>query len=263
MGRILIDHRAGSGYLIEHPKLKDVGYLCKGREQLEHGDISFAGNGPKGPLKFGIEIKSIEDLFQSVVQGRLQGHGGQLEGMLEVYDVVYVLYYGHMRPAKDAYLYTDLRQESKSWRRNGRPYAFLNSFLMGLDDLGVRYAHCHDKSTTGDWIRACFNRYQKSWDKHRTMKVFNQSGAIKIVDDSLQGGLIERLDQKIDAAKLQRMRFAATISGISYTIAEEVADHFTTTYLMVQASEKEWSKVKGVGKAIAETAVRELRARSE
>ena len=82
MGRILIDHRQGSGYLIEHPKLKDVGYLCKGREQLAHGDISFVGNGPKGPLKFGIELKSIEDLFQSVTSGRLQGHGGQLEGML-------------------------------------------------------------------------------------------------------------------------------------------------------------------------------------
>jgi excinuclease UvrABC nuclease subunit len=52
-----------------------------------------------------------------------------------------------------------------------------------------------------------------------------------------------------------RRRVAAELPGIGQQKSADVSRHFKTTQLMLEADVKEWRKVKGIGKTLAEKIV--------
>src|SRR5574342_372474 len=83
-----------------------VGCLPHGLYQLgrlEYGDVSFVGNGPDDtPVLVGIERKSIGDLLNTITSGRFAGH--QLPGLINSYNVVYLIVEGLYRPGPSGLL---------------------------------------------------------------------------------------------------------------------------------------------------------------
>jgi ERCC4-type nuclease len=94
--RVLVDDRAGSKDLILKPCLRGIAELSR----LNFGDVMIAGNGPKGSVAVGIEVKSIWDLVASAANGRLMDT--QITGMLGDYSHCWLLVYGSWRTGRPA-----------------------------------------------------------------------------------------------------------------------------------------------------------------
>lgn len=250
---ILIDNRAGSSDLISYPPLNVHGELCR----LSAGDISITGNGPRGPVRIGVEVKSITDLISSFSNGRLQDT--QIPGMQKEYDVLWLLYYGVYRPSPvDGSL--EILRGKRGWQgyqigARAVPYGYVESFLLTLTAVGVhvkRVQHLRKDEALAEcaeWIGVLARWWSKPWTKHRGMHAFDFSGAMSL---GMPG---------VDAHTHMLARFAMQLSGVGYDRALAVARHFQSIIDMVAADESEWAKIPGIGKVIAGSAVSEMRRR--
>jgi len=176
------------------------------------GDVFFTGNGPSNvTYQFGIEIKSIYDLCGSLDTGRLQGQGtnsshGQLLRMLDYFDVTILIYYGNYYPSNDNNLFIKYLtstgdelvtkivsryfDESKrtpfaSWLRSlPRTLALgtrrhywhgLHNALAELQLLGIDIHRVNNKREVAILISSLYHLFQKPWNKHKLLRVFNTS----------------------------------------------------------------------------------------
>src|SRR5687768_7510751 len=101
---ILIDDRSGSREFLSYPPLDRYSTLCRlSTGNTKSADIAFLANGPTGPEMLGIEIKSIDDLVDSLESARLQGMDGQMEQMRKDYSPGFrwLLIYGQYRPSTE------------------------------------------------------------------------------------------------------------------------------------------------------------------
>ena len=92
---VQVDDRVGSRELL--PELKRL-HIPAEKVRLPFADAAFEGNGPAGPVKVGIERKTIYDLMQSMTTGRLSAH--QLPGLVQNFDHRWIVVEGPSRPAK-------------------------------------------------------------------------------------------------------------------------------------------------------------------
>lgn len=253
LSTILIDNRAGSGDLIAYPPLNAHGELCR----LSAGDVAITGNGPRGTVRVGVEVKSITDLISSFSNGRLQDT--QIPGMQKEYDVLWLLYYGVYRPSPvDGSL--EILRGKRGWQTyqigaRAVPYGYVESFLLTLTAVGVhvkRVQHLRKDEALAEcaeWIGVLARWWSKPWAKHRGMHAFDFSGAMSL---GMPG---------VDAHTHMLARFAMQLSGVGYDRALAVARHFQSIIDMVAADESEWAKIPGIGKVIAGSAVSEMRRR--
>lgn len=238
---LYIDDRAGSRDLMKHfdPTIAD---LCR----LEFGDAMICGNGANGPLTIGVEVKSISDLLQSANTGRLAGH--QLPGLLTLYDVPYLLYFGSYRPGDDGKLEVRRGAEWRHFRLglHSVPYIYLESFLMDVSATGVRLQHVYDAREAAIWLMCLHRWWSKQWTEHKGLKQF---------DGSKDGSLLPGLD----AATELKARLAMQLPGIGFDRALKVAAHFDTAVSMVNADWQDWEMVPKIGKVIAKSVWEALR----
>lgn len=237
---ILIDDRAGSKELINYPPLNKVGELTR----LDSGDVAISGNGPEGPVLVGIEVKKLTELLQAMSTGRLQAT--QVVRMKRDFDVCWLCFTGVYRAGPKGVLQARL---GKSWvsytvggMRQGTshiPWGYLEKFLMTLSAAGVQHKHFYDTKTMALWIGAMAEWWEKPWDKHESLKKFDNSGA----------ALLPGLDTRTDLIA----RMVAQIDDLGYKRAVEVAQHFPGVEAMLNADEKDWQRVRGVGKTIAKS----------
>jgi ERCC4-type nuclease len=254
MQMILVDSRVGSADLAEHPLLDRISVLTT----LPSADVSFIGNGQHGQISVGIELKSIHDLLQSIGSGRLQGQDGQIQRMIKSYDVCWLLYYGEYKAAQFNNLYVRV---GRRFERYPRPFSYLESLLMGLQDIGVRVSHAYDKESAVAWIAACYKRYRKPWESHKSFRVLNVDQKItKSSSGSLVGDLIAA---GIDADCLQRMKTAASLPNVRYERSLAIARRFKSIRAMMVADEEEWGEIDGIGKVIARNVVRVIRRKGQ
>lgn len=269
---ILIDDRAGSKSLISLPplnlctepscckpfryiKVKGVDtWLCSSNDpshsslaslcRLDSADIAFCGNGPAGPTLIGIELKSIPDLISSSSTGRLQAT--QLPAMLDTYTHSYLLYYGSYKPGPNGELLLERggKNKWKIWRQAGNtgkviPFSYLESFLFTVTALGINIKHCQSLEESALWISLLYRWWQKPWSKHRGLRTFDRSRCLS---------LLPGLDSKTDLCA----RIAKELPGIGNEKAITIARHFKgSARTMINASQKSWQEVEGVGKTIA------------
>lgn len=239
---IYLDDRAGSKDLAPVlPKTKTT--LCR----LEFGDVMLAGHGPQGAVAIGIEHKTVGDVLNCIMDGRFASH--QLLGMLNMYDYSYLIVEGRVRPDQYKLLWW-YHETKKKWIQ---PYGgsqrkpismeaweqWLNSMII---QGGIIIKHTENKKQSGTYINSLHKWWNKDWDDHKSLKVFNES---------------QRGHVTLTTVPTRRL-MAAQLPGVGWEKSKAIAKHFPTVLDMCVATEKDWQKVEGIGKKLASKIVQEL-----
>lgn len=245
--RLIVDDRAGSKELWKYPCIREHGELAR----LSSADVAFVGNGPKGNLSIGIEVKTIGDLLGSIYTGRLQA--SQIPEMVEMFDVQYLLHYGGYRPNPETSAIQLLR--NKRWEdfvigKKGAHYSYLQGMLATIGALGVRVVRVADEEEAAVWVAGIYKWWQKPWAEHKGLHTFDKSHNL---------GLLPSLDKW---TKL-RAQIAVQFAGIGDDRAVTVARHFKSIAQMLTATEKEWASIPGIGKVIAKSVILSLHSETE
>jgi ERCC4-type nuclease len=119
-----------------------------------------------------------------------------------------------------------------------RQRVIATDFLEWLISLhitgGARLLISRDRVMTAAWIVAVWKCLGKPWDKHRSLKVFDDSNPPKFVIPS-------------KAAKVARV----LADGVGWDKAMAAADYFGSAQALVNATEVEWLGVPGIGSVLA------------
>lgn len=243
---ILLDRRIGSKELL--PLFKPYGIEVELTE-LEFGDLCWSGNGPDNGVLVGVERKTIHDLISSMRSRRLSGH--QLPGLLRTYDYVYLLVEGITRCGDKGELLTYYKRGFIPVRSGSRPilYREVEHYFETLTHIcGVTVVSTANDEQTVLWSVSAYKWWNdKRWDQHHAHKEIyapppKQKGGRVFGRSKI--GIVEKV--------------AAQIVGIDRR-AFDVGKKFKTVRDMVNASEKDWEKVKGIGKVLAGKIYRQLR----
>lgn len=272
---ILIDPRTGSKDLLNFPPLSyslpsyssyplySPG-LCDSSTLLDSADVMFCGNGPEGTILIGIEVKSITDLLDSCVSGRLQAT--QISKMTDSYDLSYLLYYGDHRRGDNGELLIRRGQWWKTYPEGAKrplPYNYLRSRLLEISCCGMHYEYIpcekkktqiagkwiykYDLSPIAQWIYDTYNWFSRPWESHKGFRTLDKTRG------KIETNPLRRLapdDESFSKFKA-RVEVAAQFPGVKFERAVRIAQHFTSVREMVNADEKEYAKIEGIGKVIA------------
>jgi ERCC4-type nuclease len=249
---ILIDGRAGSSALAHYfpPGMVE---MC----HLEFGDVCVPGNGPDGTqYAIGVEHKTLEDALACMDNGRLAGH--QLPGMRELYDVCWLVLEGNYKAGEDGLIHVPRKGGWVPLRlgpRGGVAYAAFEHWLLTLQlQGGLLVQKTANKKDSAAWIMSLRSWWAKNWDEHKSLKTFDRSKRPGMV--SRDGAIL--LSNVAETARGQKdvfRRVAAELPGIGWDRSKAVVQHFRSIRAMVEADEKEWKKVPGIGKKIAAAVV--------
>lgn len=239
---ITIDSRVGSREMLQYfPKnTAELG-------RLEFADAAFLGQLGEETVSVGVERKALSDLLSSMQTGRLAGV--QLRGLLACYDVVYMIVEGIYRPGQNGELTVP---RGKTWvpmQLGRRRYGMreLDSFCNTLAiEAGLQIRQTSTIRQTSMLVYNLYTWWQKN-SHHSHLGMHKNRFAESGVDGILLG-----------RPSLLR-RFAAELPGIGWKKSKEIAEHFGSIRVMVAADVKEWKKVPGIGKVLAERIVNELR----
>lgn len=220
-----------------------------GLKRLDFGDLSWTGNGEGGrPVLVGVEYKKLGDILGCMHDGRLAGH--QLVGMRGLYEECYLVVEegaikespstGELMVARGAgWVQAGHSRRGVMWRE-------YEHYLTSLETLGGMKL----RRTRGTWetvstLKALYTWWTaKDWEAHGTLKVIYQP----------QGPVVAmRKPTPLE-------RFAAILTGIGWERARAVARHFKSIREAVNAGEKEWAEIEGIGKGIAGKVQRDLSA---
>jgi ERCC4-type nuclease len=243
---ILVDNREGSKELVNYSPLDECGLLCR----LESGDACFSGNGPRGDLAVGVEVKSVLDLISSMNTGRLQAT--QVPAMLEQYDVTWLLVYRRFTVGKSGEL---LIATGSEWRpqylgSKPMPYGYLEGHLTTLTMAGVHVKCVSDVAEAAWWLGVLARWYAKPWKNHKSLQTFDRSRSVSP----------QPMDKEMrDPITLMIAEMASHLPTVGYKRAVAVAKHFGSVVDMVNATEEQWAEVEGVGKVVAREAVLAMR----
>ena len=240
---IFIDSRTGSN---------DLKPLIKGSllVTLESGDVMFCGDGPEGGVSIGVERKNINDLISSIASGRLSGY--QIPKMLETYDVSYLVVEGIWKADKTngqllisktgGRTFIPVMHGRQRWSVEG-----ICHYLTTLESMcGIRIRTTKGARDTATMIGYLYSWWNKPWSKHQSHLALHKDARMRYtprVINSLEPVAMER-------PSLLR-KIAAELPGISLTRSQAVAGYFTSVRGMFEATEEEWRKIPGSGKATA------------
>jgi len=243
---VIIDRRAGSEALAYCRSLRD----CSTLSTLEFGDVALTGHGPNSStISVGVEVKSVDDLLQSIGNGRLAGT--QIPGMLKLYDYSWLAVHGSIRPSTNNYL--EIYKYGK-WRnyeigQTPVPYSYLEGFMFTLQMMSpVKVKWCYDLEEVATWV-AVYDRWlSKPWEKHRGLTVFDKSR-----ENLAPVGA--------DPVEAQIAKTAASIPGLDWVRGWNAAKHFDSVEQMMDAGADEWQQIKGIGPVIAKSVVSTIKRR--
>ena len=240
---ILVDPRAGSNELVQHPPLDDPSTATL--ERLESGDAAFDGKGPKGLAWVGVEVKKVPDLLSSISTGRLQDK--QIRGMLHDYDERWLLIVGQHRPGVDGMLQymKKAKGQPARWARyqgGGRDYLYarLEAFLLTLQHAGVRVMRVATNREAAHWIGCLHSWWQKPWTEHRSLQAHDMSQTVGA------GGLVPDGDPHLR----QVAKTLSTLPGLGGKRALAAARHFGSIGRAIEADAGKWAEVEGIGRGI-------------
>jgi ERCC4-type nuclease len=236
---ITLDNRVGSKELL---RLFPPGNAQLGH--LEYGDASFIGNGDGVPYTVGVERKKIPDLLNCITSGRLSGH--QLIGMLNTYNVSYLVVEGVHRPNPD----TGLLEVWKRGRWNpvdlgSRRFMARDmwAFLQTMEIVtGIHTWHTCTERETAQWIGALHYWWtNKEYGDHR-------------------GHLQAHTMNQVELSKHSTVRrVSATLKGVGWERAKEIDTVFGSVEQMVGATVEEWKAIDGIGDKLSRSIWSELR----
>ncbi len=249
---IYVDDREGSGDLVSPLQRLGVGAETL---RMDFGDVAWLGNGPEGShtVSCGVEIKKIRDLMTSIQDGRLSGH--QLPGLCRQYDVRYLLVEGWWRPGPEGILeigkevidkpdFTGIKWFPLEFGRRRYLYQEVDKALNSMAIKAGVYLILTDTRHETAWaIRDLYSWWtDKEWEEHRS-----HLGLHRVEDTAL-----------LVPPSLRR-RVAQELPGVGHQKSATVAAYFKTTWDMVNADEKAWREIAGIGKTLATRIVTMIR----
>lgn len=238
MSKVLVDGATGSAELVA--PLIALGIPAE-KVHLDYGDIAFSGRGEKGAkLWIGIEFKKVEELAQSLVSKRFQGH--QLLGMVKDFDRSYLLVEGDF--------HSDNQGRAVVFRGRGQmsPLRGVSSavtFEQEMLNIAVRGGVTVVNRTTRKdclrWILACWRYWSdRDLDRHKSH--------LAVYAPDLDRGLL--------TPRSLLRQTAAQFPGIGFMLSGVVEKHFRTIQEMVNAPVSEWVKIEGIGPKTASDIVK-------
>lgn len=242
---VLIDDRAGSRDLIKYHPFDKCGHLAR----LDSADVSFVGYGADGPVRVGVELKSVTDLISSMDNGRVQAT--QVRKMVDEYDVVWLLYYGEFRQAPNSNCLQVMKKgEFRNYYLGTRavPYGMLTGFLISLHEVGVSTMRVHDFREAANWLEELVRWRSKPWDKHKSLRALDESGKVHRATANQRTKHRASLLPTIDERTEQRARIAKQLPALGYERALVVAEKWSVEQ-MVRATVEEWSELETVDRA--------------
>jgi ERCC4-type nuclease len=117
--------------------------------------------------------------------------------------------------------------------------SWLNSMVV---QGGITYWSTENKKHSAQVIKALAKWWAKGWDKHQSLKVFNES---------------TRITAPLTKVSTRRL-IAAQLPGVGWEKSQAIAKHFSSVLSMALATEKEWQAIPGIGKKLAAQIVGEL-----
>lgn len=217
---------------------------------LEYGDMAFLGTGPDGcPTPIGIERKSLSDFINSCRSERLQGH--QLPGMALHYQQVWVVVEGFFKVEDGIVMVPAGYHAWKPLPCGGPTVTFRELFgrvLTLQSKTSVRVQWTDGKKETASWLNQLYRWWEVGWDQHASHVGFAEvpgAGAAMIKWDRSNPRHIVRL-------------MAKELAGVGWEKAANIAGQFNSASAMVQASQKEWEAVPGIGPVLAKRIVKVL-----
>lgn len=242
---IHVDNRAGSHDLVL--PLRKAGLPVE-ETTLQFGDVFFVGRGEGGaPVAIGIEHKKLPDLVQSLTSDRLAGH--QLPGTVQLFDRSYLIIEGEWDHDVEGRVIVPRRGFKSNYQLlKGAPFAaVLEQRVINLATRGgVTVRWTRNQKETVRYVSALYRYWcDRDLDAHKSHL------AIHAPD----------LDRALLAPVSDERRVYAAIPTISYTRSAAVEKHFSSIWSAVNAEEKEWEKVDGIGKKLAQQIVAFLRGR--
>lgn len=205
---------------------------------LEAADFAFSGNGDPTDCAspfIGFERKTITDLVDSMRSGRFAGY--QHVKMSQLYDISYLIVEGYWRRHRDSG-YLEVRNGVWKTVRGSVKYAEVDCFLCALQHQGG--VHVWRTADEEETAAAICNRYlwwAKPWESHSAMKM------IYAPEGTRRSGHKPTMRREATLAE----KVAAQLPGVDAK-AVQVAAHFKSVAAMVNATEKEWIQVEGIGK---------------
>lgn len=235
-----VDNRAGSAQMA--PKLRKLGLEVE-LTQMAFGDVAFLGKAHRGdPVSVGLEIKSVDDCLACVTSGRYAGH--QLPGLISSYDHIWLLIQGEWCMGRSGELLQ--RREGRGggqyWADAGggkRRWMWrdFEGWINSVTILGGTRVHRVATWDNGaEWIKCLYNWFQR--ENHKSTQVVYGSKEI-FADTAL-----------LVKPTLAR-RMAAQLPGVAEVRSAAVASRFKNLEMMVNASEKDWRTVDGLGAGTA------------
>lgn len=241
---ILVDDRTGSAKIYGH--LRHWGVPAE-LTRLEYGDAAFAGNGPKGPVTVGIEMKKVHDALSCMGDGRFAGH--QLPGLLANYDRVWLVVEGTYRPDFGTGLLLAGGDKRREVVKGNRRYMYrdFDNWLTSMEvGAGIRIRRTCDGFETARCVADLYGWWQKEWTDHRALHAIHEGdwGAISpLVRPSLL------------------RRFCAILPGVGLEKSANAARVFGSIESAVRATQVQWEAVPGIGRVLAERIYNAIRGR--
>lgn len=238
---VRVDSRIGSKEML--PRLVKLGLPAE-LATLPFGDAAFLGEGPDGPLRIGVERKTLRDFLSSMHTGRLSGH--QVPGMSATFARSYLILEARAKEDKESGALLEWSGRTGEWqivRLAGRvwPASAITRYLLSLEEFaGFRICRTHDLAGTCQVVRDLWKWWGRPYDGHDSHQAKTQT-------PNAVGSILRRPPLVA--------RMACELPGVGQKRALAAAQVFNTPLEMVTASVESWLTVEGVGAASALKAV--------
>ena len=250
---LLLDPRIGSGDL--EPALRNLGVSVE-VTHLDYADCSFVGFTDR-PVTIGVELKKLADILQCIETGRWAG--GQLPGLIATYDYIYLVIEGIWRAGTDGILETMLYGNWRPIAFNRRKWMyrdFVKFLLTQATCGGVTVWQTGTRDETARFIAGLYDWWQAGTDAHTSHLAFDRTVQVNLRAHAAKTGGVNLLGERMQVSLLRRI--AAELPGVGVERSAAVAEHFPSIQTMVLADSKEWQRIPGIGKTIAQRIVKEL-----
>lgn len=242
---MLCDDQSGSKDIFPYIKAIMPGNVLLTRIDPPFGDMVWDGRGPDDkPLRVAVEYKKIDELLQSMVDGRV---AKQLRGMLLNYDRRYLLVEGRIRCDRNTGIIQ--KQSGDYWRdliRSGRgiTYNELEHWYTSIEELTqTRVKQTFDPYESARWLKMKHSWWtNKGWDEHDAMNQFHVPPPPTASFEN--PGLIRRVAKELPDI------------GWEKSIAAEAK--FMSVREMINANEQTWLTIDGIGKTIARRIIHQI-----
>jgi ERCC4-type nuclease len=215
--------------------------------QLEFADASFVGHGPEGSVLIGVERKTVTDLLSSIASGRLIAH--QLPGMMDMYDVVYLVVEGIAKEDKTDGRLLVSKDGGKSFRDvsySKRLWTMENiaHFLISREQEGIRVRMTNSIRMTAHTVEHLHSWWAKEWHKHKSHLALHKH--------RLQGPVSFDMSRRERPSLVRKI--AAELPSVGIDRSQDVAKRFKSVREMFEASIDDWNEIEGFGKVTSKHA---------